>query len=153
MTMVLCCTIHISRLAWPRCVPAPSRIQTPDNCPPQLLPHAPAPSYPKDGGKKSCWTNWRLPDFSHMPCKVCVQSGHFLSAFPSTAKTSENMSAWPIEMKHVSQCFSRLVANILWNCSRFLNYFKTRRWAVQRMLKNTTLEHIGTLGHLGGIPL
>ena len=74
---------------------------TPTSCPGPLIPQV--------------WKKiWHLPDFSHMPCKVCVQSGHFLSSFPSTAKTSENMSAWPIEMEHFSQCFSRFYEIVPW---------------------------------------
>ena len=77
--MVLCCTIHISRLAWPRSVPAPSRIQTPDNCPPQLLPHAPPPSYPKDDKKNLVGQTGtcQISAICHARCVCNLQSNIF----------------------------------------------------------------------------
>ena len=96
------CTMYsaqISRLARPCCVPAPSRIQTPDNCPPQLLPHAPLPPNHDPRMETFFWDKLALAGFQPSAMQgVCNMD--FLPSFSLTPEASENMPAWPIEMEH-----------------------------------------------------
>ena len=123
------CTMYsaqISRLARPCCVPAPSRIQTPDNCPPQLLPHAPLPPNHDPRMETFFWTNWHLQDFSHLPCKACAiwifcplshwHPRQVKTCQPGQLRWNTNFQRW---------VFWRLIAKMLWNFSRVkLHYQK-----------------------------
>ena len=146
--MVLCCTIHISRLAWPRSVPAPSRIQTPDNCPPQLLPHAPAPSYPKYGKKSG---TCQISAICHARCVCNLDIFCPLShRQPRQVKTCQpGRLRWSI-FSMFFKIGSKYSMELFLGLTRILNYFKTQRRAVQRMLKK---HKTGTYWDIGGIPL